>query len=365
MSYMGKHIESLDFLKAFLVLTVLTEHYFGTSCFDNVGKHDFPMLFWFCEITNAFFRGQSVPVYFFISGYLFFLGGNFSFDKYFKKIKSRVKSLLFPYMIWNTIAVIMLVAVLSSTLTSMMKFGNHIDFSLLNLLSCYWIYDGHLAGVDIPSSNAPLNMPLWYIRDLIVMVVISPAIGWLLRKVGVIFLLIVFGLWIYTSIEIPFIYYPKEAMFFFSLGAFFSLKGKDIMLFSTCWFKFSLLIYILISILLTVGGYYEIKNIFLLKFLNIMVGLLLSISFASYISNGKLITGTKKYFGSAFFIYLSHGLINSKIIKIFILLINPDSDMGYITLLLLSYFSSILLLYSLYKALDRFAPRVLSACIGR
>ena len=113
---MGKRIESLDFLKAFLVLTVLTEHYFGTSCFDNVGKHDFPMLFWFCEITNAFFRGQSVPVYFFISGYLFFLGGNFSFDKYFKKIKSRIKSLLFPYMIWNTIAVIMLVAVLSYTL---------------------------------------------------------------------------------------------------------------------------------------------------------------------------------------------------------------------------------------------------------
>ena len=137
------------------------------------------------------------------------------------------------------------------------------------------------------------------------------------------------------------------------------------MLFSARWFKFSLLIYILISILLTIGGYYEIKNIFLLKFLNIMVGLLLSISFASYISNGKLITGTKKYFGSAFFIYLSHGLINSKIIKIFIFLINPDSDMGYITLLLLSYFSSILLLYSLYKALDRFAPRVLSVCIGR
>ena len=41
-----------------------------------------------------------VPLFFTISGYLFFL--NYSKYDYYRKIKTRTKSLLVPYLIWNT-----------------------------------------------------------------------------------------------------------------------------------------------------------------------------------------------------------------------------------------------------------------------
>lgn len=364
-TYTGRHIESLDFLKAFLIFTVLAEHYFGTVCFDNVNKESFPLLFWFSEIINAFFRGQSVPVYFFISGYLFFLGGNFSLGKYFNKVRNRIKSLLIPYVIWNSIAIIMLLILLSSSFTSMMRYGDYIDFSVSNLLSCYWIYDGNLAGVNIPSSTAPLNMPLWYVRDLMLLIVISPAIRWFLKNTGVVFLMIACGLWIYTSVETPQIYYPWEGMFFFSSGAYFSINGREI---STVVGRNLIpysLFYFVFSIALTIGGYYDVDNIFYIKFPNIILGLLFFVSFFERISHGNLINRMRKYFGCAFFIYLSHGLINSKFIKMMIFAVKPDNDTECIFVLLFSYFSNILLLYAIYKLLERFYPRVLNLITGR
>ena len=96
---MSKRIESLDFLKALLVLFVLAAHYFGTVCFEDVSRENNPALFSFTSIISGFLRGQSVPIYFFISGYLFFLGGEFSIEKYYKKLRRRIKSLLVPYVV--------------------------------------------------------------------------------------------------------------------------------------------------------------------------------------------------------------------------------------------------------------------------
>lgn len=362
---MKKRIESLDFLKAFLVLVVLVVHYCGTVCFEDVSRENNPALFWFTSILSGFFRGQSVPIYFFISGYLFFFNGNFSMAEYYRKIKRRIKSLLVPYIIWNTLSIILLVIVLLSPFVSMMKYGEEVNLSVGNILSCYWIYDGGFAGVNIPSSSAPINMPLWYIRDLIVMVLLSPAIYWLLKKLGVIFLFLMCCIWIYFSIETANVYVPRDALFFFSSGAYFSLKGKDVVSIFSRFLKPSAILYILVSIILSFVFFYEIENWSYLNLLNIIIGIVFSISFAEYLSHGSIINSTRKYFDVAFFIYLSHGLICSKMIKLIILLLRPSSDFGYIMTDVLSYLISVLLLYGIYKLLERFIPKVLSVMLGR
>ena len=46
----------------------------------------------------------AVPMFFFISGYLFFLcKGEFTFDVWKSKIKRRVVTLHVPYLLWNAI----------------------------------------------------------------------------------------------------------------------------------------------------------------------------------------------------------------------------------------------------------------------
>ena len=331
---MSKRIESLDFLKALLVLFVLAAHYFGTVCFEDVSRENNPALFSFTSIISGFLRGQSVPIYFFISGYLFFLGGEFSIEKYYKKLRRRIKSLFVPYVVWNTIAIILLIIVLLSPLVSMMKYGDKLDISFINILSCYWSYDGALAGVNVSSEPAPIDMPLWYIRDLMVMVVLSPVIRWLLTRLKVVFLILTCGLWVWFSIQTPSIYFPRDGIFFFSLGAYFSLNGKDIVSILSKWYKPSMVVYIILS-------------------------------FAEYLSHGKIINATQKYFGSAYFIYLSHGIICSKMIKLIMIIIKPSNDLGYIMTDVLSYVISILLLYGTYRMLERFTPKVLSLLLGR
>ncbi len=46
----------------------------------------------------------AVPIFFFISGYLFFLNvENFNHHAYIKKLNKRLYSLLIPYIVWNII----------------------------------------------------------------------------------------------------------------------------------------------------------------------------------------------------------------------------------------------------------------------
>lgn len=45
----------------------------------------------------------SVPMFFIISGFLFFRSGIFNKGTYMAKLRSRVKTLLIPYLLWNLI----------------------------------------------------------------------------------------------------------------------------------------------------------------------------------------------------------------------------------------------------------------------
>ena len=48
-----------------------------------------------------------VPTFYFISGYLFFKGlETWNVEKFMQKLKRRVKTLLVPFLIWNTISIL-------------------------------------------------------------------------------------------------------------------------------------------------------------------------------------------------------------------------------------------------------------------
>ena len=50
----------------------------------------------------------AVPLFFFISGFLFFKEGYLDSDLYLKKLKSRVHTVLIPYLLWNIIYFVIL-----------------------------------------------------------------------------------------------------------------------------------------------------------------------------------------------------------------------------------------------------------------
>lgn len=114
---------------------------------------------------NIAFMQMAVPLFFFISGYLFFCKTtNFGLREYGQKMKQRARTLLLPYVFWNLvmIAVMYFGQILFPGLLS----GNNMmiaDYSIKDWIMSFWDISYRTGGLHLP-----MNGSLWFIRDLMV-----------------------------------------------------------------------------------------------------------------------------------------------------------------------------------------------------
>ncbi|MBO4907139.1 MAG: acyltransferase [Bacteroidaceae bacterium] len=176
--------------------------------------------------------GQTcVPTFFVISGYLYFNGltGDWSWSVFASKLRKRVSTLLIPYIIWNIVLALFICrsAILHFDLDGL--YGFFSERGLLSVPLAYWHISSpvwwHALSDAAPSEFVawwqPLHIPLWYIRDLMVLCVCSPFVYALVRGrhgrfvMGVMALLLVAtGGW-----------FPLRSLFFFSYGAFLRIHA--------------------------------------------------------------------------------------------------------------------------------------------
>lgn len=148
------------------------------------------------------------PLFFIISGYLFFLGVERCKECY-PKMKKRAKTLLVPYLIWNVIFVLWYVVL--ALLPGVSQFVNS---DILGGLS----QGGFWGGLKTLFVN-PISFPLWFLRDLMIYVLLSPLIYWGLKHLRwalpvVLFVMATVGLFVLPS-EIK-----LWGTFFFVLGGY-------------------------------------------------------------------------------------------------------------------------------------------------
>lgn len=131
----------------------------------------------------------AVPTFFAMSSYLFFK--NYDLKKTKKKLITRFKSLVIPYLLWSTIFLIFVVCldkinILGSTDNIIGK----IDYSAMSIVK-YIL-------------NASFDGPLWYVKSLIFLIILSPVFYYLivkLKKVNLIILPIFLVINILFNIE--------------------------------------------------------------------------------------------------------------------------------------------------------------------
>lgn len=102
----------------------------------------------------------TVPLFFFISGYLLFQKYDGTLTCYKKKLKQRLWSLLIPYLLWNLLGYMMF-AYIDKTIAP-----NHLVQSFFAL--------PEMAG-------GPADHPLWFLRNIILYTLAAPLI-WLFVK---------------------------------------------------------------------------------------------------------------------------------------------------------------------------------------
>lgn len=366
----------LDFMRFPLAVFVVTVHVFNSNKVivggNTYNPADISLFEDIMLFIDSFIRGVSVPVFFFISGYVFFYGiENFTNKIYFKKLRNRVKTLLVPYLIWNLMEIIVGLLKCFNNGNGFATYGMKLNFTLENFLSCFWACNGRLF---IPVVNNvelitypgrdPINTPLWFVRDLMVVVLFSPVLYYLLRRTKFYFLLVLAAIWIFPDLRFG-SYGFSEAFLFFSFGAYLSINKRDIIFKLKPLKVISVLVYPVASILY----FYAVKNgynefTFMLKTISIL-GFLF---FAYNLSRWLLEHGARHsaFLSSAcFFIYISHVLITQRATKLMYMILRPSGEYGYVFVYILSVFVTVVSLLLAYMFMKRYMPSVLGFVTGR
>ncbi len=167
---------------------------------------------YFLKLITESIPMAAVPCFFFISGFLFFLNiKNFDKATYKNKISRRIYSLAIPYFIWNIIYVI-------NDIACNYAFKSN---SIVSVINEY--FDQH-SFIDI--FIAPIDGPLWYVRDLMTLCILSPIFYIILRKRKGGFFLILLYLIANLSNTRPNL--APSVFFYFLAGAFLSIKNLNI-----------------------------------------------------------------------------------------------------------------------------------------
>lgn len=346
------HSQALNLLRFPLAIVIVTVHIFGNQP-DGYNAAEFPLFNFVKSFIEAFLHWQSVPIYYFISGFVFFIGlREWDKSRWIKKIKNRKNSLLIPFLIWNTLFLLLVIKGLSFQ-----------DLNCKSILTCYWSYDGALTGVG--PTGCPINYPLWFLRDLMVTVLFTPLMYKLLKKNGKIVLSFLATAWLMKYFGVIKFYIPAQAFFFFYFGAYMSINGKDMIAEFGKHSKFTTFGFIVLGV---VSMYFYNSNptIFkALKALSILFGLFFAFNTAVWLLGKGYCTVNKFLSSTSFFIFVSHALVYPVVFKVLKLLISPSSDICWLIVFLTTVAATSLILVTGFYLMSRFTPRILDFITGR
>jgi fucose 4-O-acetylase-like acetyltransferase len=258
-----------------------------------------------------------IPLYFFISGYLFFnRADSFTKSDYFKKLKRRKDTLMIPYVSWIVITII--VFGIQQTFFSQFSSGLNTPLKDWGLDDVYYAFWG-----------GPLLRPLWYIRDLFSIMVLSPILYWLIKKIKLIPVVIFTILWIiYDLLPVPGI--SLCGLAFFGFGAYFSITKKNfVRIFAPySWYIYGLFLLLAICLFVLKGTDLEpYFNRFMTP-----VGSICIILICSHLLYKKVCKPSDTLANASFFIYVYHQLPTTVLLKLVVTYVPMHSSFMLITM---------------------------------
>ncbi|MCD8302548.1 MAG: acyltransferase family protein [Prevotellaceae bacterium] len=310
-----------------------------------------------------------VPLFFFFSGFLFFYHTEWNIAAYKRKLKSRARTLLVPYLLWNIFSIalagIRLLPCFARFFPNVKDVSVNCSFSAIALT--FWNRDMGMfvhteLTEDISNAIYPINIPLWYVRDLMIVIIFAPLVYVLVKKAGYL-LSVVLGLaWLFLA---PYnLGHPQQlltAFFFFSWGAYYSIHRLD---FTVLFRKLSFLpvLYFIVAaadIITREQTYHHY-----IHGIGILLGIVSAIIVtASLLEKGKIRVNTFLA-DSSFFLFALHFLIINNVARLILAPIHIGSPYFLIAIYFFIPALTILICLGLYKILKRYLPACASLLTG-
>lgn len=296
-----------------------------------------------------------VPCFFLLSGYYFFKGIKvWDQDAYFLSLSKRIRTLLIPYCLAN---ILVLAIMILRELIILPMSGEELSSLKLNSIEEYM--------------RLPINFPLWYIRDLMYVALLSPIVYLIVarcRAFGIVCLislyLFPFSIWRYLV--------PLTGFTFFSIGAYFSIYKKSLLCF-IYKYRFGLLVPILVLPVASNLHYLVDSDSPIIEYQSNIVSLLIMGGAFSIIALFYLIyekadafrAWCLKWTHASFFVYITHlAYIENWIKGAFSRSFFSNSGYGKLVAYFLTPMLTIVICIGIYSALKRFVPKVLSLLVG-
>ena len=365
--------ETIDWLRpvmAFMVICLHAQLFYIDEQWSMNGGVFNVFVIYLCKVICP----VAVPAFFFISGYLFYKGlQKWDYGIWKSKMVKRIKTLLVPFVIWNLIALIAFpLTRYAGSLLKGLPMDNLIevirDRGFLRLFWDRTLFDGNshsyinILGWIIPNGQ-PMDTPMWFVRDLMVVVLFTPAIHWLIKKTGQVFIAVLAVLFM-VDIWFPVSGFSIKATFFFSWGALFSIKGNNVIE-SFRKIRIPSTVLFLMGLLLIPLLWDKDRYLFSLTLrLFIIIELVFCFNLVSSLIEKQRIRVNTHLKNSSFFVYCSHMVIVASAVMWLVML--PQQQTGIIKTLLFITGSVVIFLicHFMYMFLERYCPSIAAVLTG-
>ncbi len=292
----------------------------------------------------------AVPSFYLVSGFLLYRGREITLGLFCGKLRSRAVTLLWPYLLWNTIVIAVQIAGQSMPFSARFFSGQMID---VDALTVHNVLDAYI-GFD----RGPANAPLWFLRDLIVLVILSPALYILARKAGTTAGLLLFGVWLVSPLSFD-TFLSTEAAFFFYLGLLLSVRDGGILrIIDRIPLMVLALLYACVAVIESHGISISLGAPLLHK-ANLLLGIAVFMRCCADIPRASALSAWLRDLApGSYFVYLAHSPLLQVFKKSMYASFRPASDPALIVVYFAAPFLTIALLLVLYSVLRARLPRV-------
>lgn len=328
----------------------LSVHFISTNITFENGYNTFIQNFISKGITYI-----SVPLFFLISGYLFFLKINGRIDEFIQKMGKRTKTLLIPYLLWSAWGLFFYFVLQQMPMSK--NFFTHeliINYSFKQLLDTLFLN--------------PIPYQLWFIRDLFILVILSPIIYKLIKSFKTTLIILLFINWFFPAFS--FYIVTNISIVFFSLGAYFAITKSDILL-KTQFLKYDWIVtllwvsFVLLKTLLIQYGFDQQAVIEMIGDVGVVFGIISVWMLYDRFMTGKLKPNNTIYHLSlfSFFIFTSHEPILT-IVKKGLFSIAGTTEIISLVVYFITPLITIFISVSMGYILKRFTPKLYSLVTG-
>lgn len=295
----------------------------------------------------------AVPLFFAISGYLFFLKFGGTVTEFVSKYIKRLRTLVLPYLFWS-VGVLVLFLVLQFLPEFKTYFGSKLikDYSLYEFLDKIFI--------------TPIPLQFWFVKDLIILVFFSPAIYYLIKKLKLFFIIVLLLTWLFSF---NYVIFSSVAILFFSFGAFLSINEYDILLinFSKRYWLYTSLWFTLVLCKATLLYINFNGNLilYLIHQLSILIGIVSIWSLYDFIVKDKDLSNSIFYSicSFSFFLYAFH-IPALNIIKRALFNIMGKEEFASLTIYIIAPLLIIFISIVIGYQLKRFTPKLYAIMTG-